>query len=51
MKNIKRKYNLVVDLSKFISNKKILIRVVTLGNNKFCCQILSIKYISIEDNK
>ena len=32
----------MVDLSKFISNKKILSGVVILGYNQVCCQTLSI---------
>ena len=33
MKNIRRKYNPMVILSKFISNEKILSRVVAIGYN------------------
>ena len=40
MENIKRKYNLMVDLLKFTSNK-ILNRVVILNYNQVCCQTLS----------
>ena len=32
MEDIRRKYKIMVDLSKFISNKKILNRVVVIGN-------------------
>ena len=32
MEDIRRKYNLIVDLLKFISNKNILNRVVIIGN-------------------
>ena len=45
--DIRRKCNWVVDLSKFISNKKILNGVVALAykqvccQKKVCCQILS----------
>ena len=31
IKDIRRKYNLMVDLSKFASNKKILSEIVALG--------------------
>ena len=43
MEGIKRKCNLMMDLSKFTYNKKILNEVVVLGYNKVCSQILSIK--------
>ena len=43
MEGIKRKCNLMMDLSKFTYNKKILSEVVVLGYNKVCSQILSIK--------
>ena len=43
MEGIKRKCNLMMDLSKFTYNKKILSGVVVLGYNKVCSQILSIK--------
>ena len=33
----KKKYNLIVELLKFVSNKKILSRVVTLIYNQVCC--------------
>ena len=33
MKGRRRRYNLMMDLSKFTSNKKILSKVVTLGYN------------------
>ena len=36
MDNIRRKYTPMVDLSKFISNKKTLSKIVTLGYNQFC---------------
>ena len=35
MENIRRKYNIMIDLSKFISNKKILTKIVTLYYNFF----------------
>ena len=35
MENIRRKYNITIDLSKFISNKKILTKIVTLYYNFF----------------
>ena len=41
IEDIKRRYNLIVDLSKFISNKKILSEVIALGYNQVCYQILS----------
>ena len=41
MDDIRRKYNPIMDLSKFTSNKKILNEVVALGNNKVCNQTLS----------
>ena len=43
MEGIKRKCNLMINLSKFTSNKKILSEVVVLGYNQVCSQILSIK--------
>ena len=36
MSNIRRISNPMVDLSKFISNKNILSKVVGLGCNQFC---------------
>ena len=42
MKNIRRKYNLMVDLSKFTSDKKILGGVITISYNIVCSQTLSI---------
>ena len=36
MEDIRSRCNLMVDLSKFIFNKKILSKVVVLGYNKFC---------------
>ena len=39
MENIKRKCNQIVDLSKFISNKKILNEIVTLGSTKFVAKL------------
>ena len=41
MKNIRRKYNLMVNFSQFTSNKNILSRVIVLVYNQVCCQILS----------
>ena len=41
IKDIRRRCNLIVDLSKFISNKKILSEVIALGYNQVCYQILS----------
>ena len=47
MENIRRKYNLTVDLSKFTLNKKkILSGIVLLGFNQVCYQTLNI-YIYI----
>ena len=40
MKDIRRKYNLIVDWSKFTSTNKILSGVVTLGYNQVCFQSL-----------
>ena len=40
MENIRGKYNLMMDLLKFTSNK-ILNRVVILNYNQVCCQTLS----------
>ena len=45
IKDIKWKYNPIVNLSKFISNKKILSEIVALNYNKICSQILSIRLI------
>ena len=42
MENIRRKCNLMVDLSKFTSNKKILNEVVVLDYNQVCSPILSL---------
>ena len=42
IKDIKWKYTPIVNLSKFISNKKILSEIVALNYNKICSQILSI---------
>ena len=39
MEDIKRKCNQIVYLSKFISNKKILNEVVTLGSTKFIAKL------------
>ena len=43
MKNLRRKYNPMVNLSQFTSKKKknLLSRVVVLVYNHVCCQILS----------
>ena len=41
IEDIRRRCNLIVDLSKFISNKKILSEVIALGYNQVCYQILS----------
>ena len=42
MENIRRKFNLMMDLLKFTFNKKILSKFVTLTYNQFCRQTLSI---------
>ena len=47
MNDIRRKYNLMVDLLKFISNKKILNRVIVLGYNQICCQILFLDILKL----
>ena len=39
MRDIRRRYNPMVDLSKFTSNKKILSKVVTLGYNQFVTKL------------
>ena len=39
--DIKRKYNPIVDLSKFTSNQKILNGTITIGYNQVCSKILS----------
>ena len=36
MENIRKRYNSMVDLSKFTSNKKILNKIVILDYNQFC---------------
>ena len=36
MDDIRRKYNPMVDLSKFTSNKKTLSKVVAYGYNQYC---------------
>ena len=43
MKDIRRRYNLMVDLSKFTFNKKILSKIVALSYDQFCNQILFVK--------
>ena len=48
MKDIRRKCNSMVDLSKFTSNKKILIEIVAIGYNQICSQTLFINYIGKE---
>ena len=42
MEVIRRECNLIVDLLKFSSNKKILSGVVVLSYNQVCCQTLSL---------
>ena len=49
MEDIKRKYNLMVDLSKLISNKKILSEVLILSYNKVLIYIY--KILSIVNKK
>ena len=39
MENIRRRYNSMMDLSKFTSNKKILSKVVILGYNQFVAKL------------
>ena len=39
MRDIRRRYNPMMDLSKFTSNKKILSKVVTLGYNQFVTKL------------
>ena len=41
MKDVKRKCNPMINLSKFTSNKKILSKVVALWYNQVCSQTLS----------
>ena len=51
MKDIRRKCNLTVNLSKFTSNKKILNKVVALCTTnfvaKFCLYILSSRWLNV----
>ena len=47
MDNIRRKCNLMVDLSKFTSNKKILNKVETLDYNQVSSQTLSILKLTL----
>ena len=47
MDNIRRKCNLMVDLSKFTSNKKILNKVETLDYNQVSSQTLSILKLAL----
>ena len=47
MDNIRRKCNLIVDLSKFTSNKKILNKVETLDYNQVSSQTLSILKLAL----
>ena len=47
MNDMRRKYNLMVDLLKFISNKKILNRVIVLGYNQIYCQILFLDILKL----
>ena len=49
MEDIRRKCNLMIDLSKFTYNKKILNKIVVLGYNQVCNQILSL--INSQNNK
>ena len=50
IEDIRRKYILIVDLSKFTSNKKILSEIEVISCNKICNQTLFYEYIStIED--
>ena len=44
MEDIRRKYNPMVNLSKFTSNKQILSGVVVLSQNLIYCQTLFFKY-------
>ena len=41
MKDIRKKYNPMMNFSQFTSNKKILSRIIVLVYNQVCCQILS----------
>ena len=41
IEDIRRKYNSIMNLLKFTSNKNILSEVVALGYNQVCSQILS----------
>ena len=47
MDNIRRKCNLMADLSKFTSNKKILNKVETLDYNQVSSQTLSILKLAL----
>ena len=47
MNDMRRKYNLMADLLKFISNKKILNRVIVLGYNQIYCQILFLDILKL----
>ena len=41
MEDIIRRCNLIVDLSKIITNKKILSKIIILAYNKFCNKLRS----------
>ena len=48
MKDVRRKCYPIVDLSKFISNKKILSKVVTLGYINFVAKCCPFENLTIE---
>ena len=47
MNDISRECNLMADLLKFISDKKILSRVIVLGYNQIYCQTLSLDILKL----
>ena len=47
MNDISRECNLMTDLLKFISDKKILSRVIVFGYNQIYCQTLSLDILKL----
>lgn len=47
MNDISRKYNSMVNLAKFLSNKNILSRIITIDYKLVCCQTLSMFHMYV----
>lgn len=47
MNDISRKYNSMVNLTKFLSNKNILSRIITIDYKLVCCQTLSMFHMYV----